>query len=119
MLAVLARNGGPALGASDVFVSIAGSLRIEEPGADLAIALAVASAARGAPLGGEDGRPVAAFGEIGLTGELRYVAHPERRVAEAAKFGLGPVLSPAGDAPTLRAAVAAALGGRRAQRAAA
>jgi DNA repair protein RadA/Sms len=101
------------LGSSDVFVSVAGGVRVEEPGADLAIALAVASAARGVPLGGESGRPVAAFGEIGLTGELRYVAHPERRVAEAAKFGLEPVLSPGSDARTLRAALAAVLGGGR------
>src|SRR6476469_6321711 len=85
VLAVLSRHAGVQLGSSDVFVSVAGGVRVEEPGADLAIALAVASAARGVPLGGEDGRPVAAFGEIGLTGELRYVAHPERRVAEAAK----------------------------------
>ncbi|HEY0632094.1 MAG TPA: DNA repair protein RadA [Thermoleophilaceae bacterium] len=113
VLAVLSRHAGVQLGSSDVFVSVAGGVRVEEPGADLAIALAVASAARGVPLGGEDGRPVAAFGEIGLTGELRYVAHPERRVAEAAKFGLEPVLSPGSDARTLRAALAAVLSGGR------
>src|SRR3712207_7079127 len=76
VLAVLSRHAGVQLGSSDVFVSVAGGVRVEEPGADLAIALAVASAARGVALG--DGqRPLAAFGEIGLTGELRYVAHPE------------------------------------------
>jgi DNA repair protein RadA/Sms len=117
VLAVLTRHAGIQLGSSDVFVSVAGGVRVEEPGADLAIALAVASAARGVPLSGGSGsdRPVAAFGEIGLTGELRYVAHPERRVAEAAKFGLDPVLAPGDDARTLRAALAAALGGRAAQ----
>jgi DNA repair protein RadA/Sms len=118
VLAVLSRHASVQLGSSDVFVSVAGGVRVEEPGADLAIALAVASAARGIALGGEDGRPLAAFGEIGLTGELRYVAHPERRVAEAAKFGLSPVLSPSGDARTLRAALAAALGGSRSVQAA-
>ncbi len=41
-----------------------------------------------------DGRPLACFGEVGLTGELRYVAHAERRVAEARKFGLGRVIAP-------------------------
>ncbi|MEA2150084.1 MAG: hypothetical protein QOD69_1914, partial [Solirubrobacteraceae bacterium] len=66
VLAVLSRHAGVQLGSSDVFVSVAGGVRVEEPGADLAIALAVASAARGVPLGGESGRPVAAFGEIGL-----------------------------------------------------
>jgi len=138
VLAVLARHGGIGLGSSDVFVSAAGGVRVEEPGADLAIALALASAARGVPLrsgprsqagpsdtagspppaaaagtgAAADGsdRPLAAFGEIGLTGELRYVAHPERRSAEAAKFGLAPALSPEGPARTLRAALAPALG---------
>jgi DNA repair protein RadA/Sms len=109
VMAVLTRHAGVQLGSSDVFVSVAGGVRVDEPGADLAIALAVASAARGVPLG--DGtRPLAAFGEIGLTGELRHVAHPDRRLAEAAKFGLEPVLSPDGDARTLRAALAASLG---------
>src|SRR3954449_6006608 len=112
VLAVLSRHAGVQLGSADVFVSVAGGVRVEEPGADLAIALAVASAARGVPLGGEDGRLVAAFGEIGLTGELRYVAHPERRMAEAAKFGLEPVLSPGGDARTLRVVLAVLGGGR-------
>jgi DNA repair protein RadA/Sms len=96
VLAVLARHGGPSLGSSDVFVNVAGGIRIDEPGADLAVALAVASAHRGEPLGGGDGKPLACFGEVGLTGELRFVAHPERRVGEALKFGLGCVLGPAG-----------------------
>jgi DNA repair protein RadA/Sms len=85
-------------------------VRIDEPGADLAIALAVASASRGAVLGGDDApAPLACFGEIGLTGELRSVGHPDRRIEEAAKFGLRTVVSPA-TAPTLRAAVRTALG---------
>jgi len=115
VLAVLARHAGLALGGSDVFVSVTGGVRIDEPGADLAVALALASAARGVSLssGGPSGRaPLAAFGEVGLTGELRHVAHPERRVAEAAKFGLDPVVSPGGEARTLRAALASALGSR-------
>jgi DNA repair protein RadA/Sms len=93
VLAVLARNGGPALGSSDVFVSIAGGLRIEEPGADLGIVLAVASAASGVPVSSAH-LPTGCFGEVGLTGELRYVAHPERRLDEAARFGLERVLAP-------------------------
>jgi DNA repair protein RadA/Sms len=114
ILAVLARHAGIPLGSSDVFVSVAGGVRIDEPGADLAMALALASAARGVPLGGRGDRPQAAFGEIGLTGELRFVAHPERRIAEAAKFGLEPVMSPDGSLRTLRAALEAALGSRQA-----
>jgi DNA repair protein RadA/Sms len=113
VLAVLSRHAGVQLGSSDVFVSVAGGVRVEEPGADLAIALAVASAARGAALAGDRERPVAAFGEIGLTGELRYVSHPERRIAEAAKFGLDPVLAPGDGVRTLRAALATVLSGRR------
>jgi DNA repair protein RadA/Sms len=116
VLAVLSRHAGLQLGSSDVFVSVAGGVRVEEPGADLAIALAVASAARGVALEDGDGRPVAAFGEIGLTGELRYVSHAERRAAEAAKFGLTPA---AAEARTLRAALQSVLGGRVRERAAA
>jgi len=137
VLAVLARHGGIGFGSSDVFVSAAGGVRVDEPGADLAVALALASAARGVALrsgagvstgprslsgtctvaeraGAADGSagppPLAAFGEIGLTGELRYVAHPERRISEASKFGLEPVLSPEGSVRTLRQALTAALG---------
>ncbi len=94
ILAVLARHGGVQVGSADVFVNVAGGVRVDEPGADLAIALAVASAHRGESLADEEGRPLACFGEVGLTGELRYVAHAERRVAEALKFGLGPVVGP-------------------------
>ncbi len=116
VLAVLARHGGPSLAGADVFVNVAGGVRIDEPGADLAVALALASAHRGEPLADAGGRPLACFGEVGLTGELRPVGHAERRVAEALKFGLGPVLAPGtGEridgltgAESLRAALAAA-----------
>ncbi len=94
IVAVLARHGGIGVGDSDVFVNVAGGVRVDEPGADLAIALAIASAQRNVPLTDARGRPLACFGEIGLTGELRYVAHADRRVAEARKFGLTPVLGP-------------------------
>ena len=107
VLAVLSRHAGLSLGSSDVFVSLAGGVRVEEPGADLAVALALFSAARGAPLAA-GGRPLAAFGEIGLTGELRQVAHADRRRSEAARFGLERVLEPGGGVPTLSAALGAA-----------
>jgi DNA repair protein RadA/Sms len=93
VLAVLARHAGINLSAADVFVNVAGGVRIDEPGADLAIALAVASANSGVALH-TDGKPLACFGEVGLTGELRYVAHADRRVGEATKFGLTDVLGP-------------------------
>ncbi len=94
VLAVLARHAGIGLGAADVFVNVVGGIRVDEPGADLAVALAVASAARRAALTTAQGRPLACFGELGLTGELRTVAHAERRRAEATKFGLMGVLEP-------------------------
>ena len=93
VLAVLARHAGVNLSAADVFVNVAGGVRVDEPGADLAVALAVASAHSGAALH-QGEQPLACFGEVGLTGELRYVAHADRRVAEARKFGLRRVLGP-------------------------
>ena len=92
IVAVLGRHAGLALGSADVFVNVAGGLRIDEPGADLAIALAVASATKGAPL--RSG--LAAFGEIGLTGRLRPASQAGRRLEECAKLGLAHVLAPEG-----------------------
>jgi DNA repair protein RadA/Sms len=115
IVAVLGRHARVALGQADVFVNVAGGVRIDEPGADLAIALAIASAARGAPV--REG--TAAFGEIGLTGRLRPAAQAERRLEECAKLGLGAVIVPTGTpqrnglqvvgAETLRRAVGGAL----------
>jgi DNA repair protein RadA/Sms len=148
VLAVLARHAGVGTGTADVFVNVVGGVRVDEPGADLAVALAVASAARGVAVGGGvDGGgvadraaaggavtaaaggavaaaagpagagcppPLAVFGEIGLTGELRSVAHADRRREEAAKFGLTRVIGPPGsggeEARTLRDALRLALG---------
>ena len=113
VLAVLARHGGVALGGSDVFVSVAGGVRVDEPGADVAIALALASAAKGVAPGEE--APLAAFGELGLTGELRHVGHADRRLAEAEKFGLRSVVHPDEGVPTLRQALRSLDRGRRAR----
>jgi DNA repair protein RadA/Sms len=101
VLAVLGRHAGIGLGAADVFVNVVGGVRVDEPGADLAVALAVASAAKRTSLTGPAGHPLACFGELGLTGELRTVAHSDRRLTEATRFGLGPVLEP-GASKTLR-----------------
>jgi len=92
IVAVLSRHAGVALGAADVFVNVAGGVRIDEPGADLAIALAIGSAARGVAVT----ERTAAFGEIGLTGRLRPAAQTERRLDECAKLGLRTALVPAG-----------------------
>src|SRR5690348_10825004 len=116
IVAVLARHAGIGLGQADVFVNVAGGVRIDEPGADLAIALAIASAARRAPV-----KPgIAAFGEIGLTGRLRPATQAERRLEECAKLGLRGVVAPSGtearagkipmaQAETLRHAIKAGL----------
>jgi DNA repair protein RadA/Sms len=116
VLAVLGRHAGVSVGTADVFVNVVGGVRVDEPGADLAIAVAVAGAARGVTAGA-GALPLACFGEVGLTGELRPVAHADRRTAEATKFGLGTVVTPE-HAPTLRQALRAALGGAEAIRAA-
>jgi DNA repair protein RadA/Sms len=106
VLAVLGRHAGVGVGTADVFVNVVGGVRVDEPGADLAVALAVASATRGVALGTPE-RPLACFGEVGLTGELRTVGHPERRLEEAEKFGLRETVHP-GSARTLRHALRAA-----------
>jgi DNA repair protein RadA/Sms len=116
VLAILARHGHVDLGTrppADVFVNVVGGVRVEEPGCDLAVALAVASAARGVALAQA---PRACFGELGLTGELRWVGHPERRLQEAARHGLHSVICPPGsgdgacEASTLTEALVLALG---------
>jgi DNA repair protein RadA/Sms len=88
IVAVLSRHAGITLGSADVFVNVAGGLRIDEPGADLPVALAIASAAKGAPVR----ESLAAFGEIGLTGRLRPATQGERRLEECAKLGLAEVV---------------------------
>ncbi|HEX5225001.1 MAG TPA: DNA repair protein RadA, partial [Solirubrobacteraceae bacterium] len=120
VLAILSRHGRIATGRADVFVNVVGGVRLDEPGCDLAVALAVASASRGVPLAGS---PRACFGELGLTGELRWVGHPERRLEEASKHGLGEVIAPAGsgegaiEAATLSDALRLGLGaGERSER---
>jgi DNA repair protein RadA/Sms len=96
IVAVLSRHAGVPLGSADVFVNVAGGVRIDEPGADLPVALAIASAAKGAPVR----ESLAAFAEIGLTGRLRPATQAERRLEECAKLGLAEVLVAAGS--TLR-----------------
>jgi DNA repair protein RadA/Sms len=92
IVAVLARHAGIALGQADVFVNVAGGVRIDEPGADVAVAMAIASAARHLPVR----TATAAFGEIGLTGRLREAAQADRRLEECAKLGLTAVVAPVG-----------------------
>jgi DNA repair protein RadA/Sms len=84
VLAVLERRAGLAFGQYDVYVSVAGGVRISEPAVDLPLALALASARRDVALPST----LAAFGELGLAGEVRPVAHSDSRVRESARLGL-------------------------------
>lgn len=88
VLAVLERRAGIAFGQHDVYVSVAGGVRIAEPAVDLALALALASARTDTALPAG----TVAFGEVGLTGEIRAVSHVAARMGEIARMGLGPVV---------------------------
>ena len=90
ILAVLERRVGMHLGSHDVYASVAGGLRVAEPAADLGIALAIASSFRDRPVAPH----AAAFGELGLSGELRGVNAQARREAEARKLGYRTIFSP-------------------------
>ena len=90
ILAVLERRVGLQLGSHDVYASVAGGLRVGEPAADLGIALAIASSFRNVALPSD----AAAFGELGLSGEVRAVNAAARRVAEARKLGYTTIYSP-------------------------
>ncbi len=90
ILAVLERHVGMHLGTHDVYASVAGGLRVSEPAADLGIALAIASSFRNIALPHD----LVAFGEIGLSGELRAIGSPQRRAAEARKLGYETIVSP-------------------------
>jgi DNA repair protein RadA/Sms len=100
ILAVLERRVGMHLGTQDVYASVAGGLRVNEPAADLGIALAIASSFRNVPLAPE----AAAYGELGLSGELRQVSAAGRRDAEARKLGYTTLYTPQ-NAPDIAQAI--------------
>jgi DNA repair protein RadA/Sms len=91
VLAVLETRAGMRLADKEVFLNVAGGLKISEPGADLAAALALLSALLDTPLP----RGLIAVGEIGLTGEIRSVSRMEARLKEAEKLGFTAALIPA------------------------
>jgi DNA repair protein RadA/Sms len=92
LIAVIEKRAGRNLGGSDIFVNVAGGIRITEPAADLGLALSILSNERNMPL--PDGMVV--IGELGLAGEVRRVGQLERRLMEAARHGLTRALIPAG-----------------------
>ena len=91
LVAVLQKRVGLKLGEQDIFANVVGGMRIAEPAADLAIALAIASSNKERLI---DSRTVA-IGEIGLSGELRSVTHLERRLSEARRLGFARAIVPA------------------------
>ncbi|MDW8479415.1 MAG: DNA repair protein RadA [Xanthomonadales bacterium] len=95
LLAVLHRHGGLPVYAQDVFVNLVGGLRVSETAADLAVLLAVASSLRDRALPSE----LAVFGEAGLSGEIRPVAHGEERIREARQHGFATLLLPRANLP--------------------
>jgi DNA repair protein RadA/Sms len=99
VLAVLEARCGVAVGANDVYLNVAGGLRIGEPAADLAVAAAVVSSLADEPVPPD----MVVFGEIGLGGEVRPVGQREARLREAAKLGFRSALIPRGGPPRGRA----------------
>ncbi|MEE4213156.1 MAG: DNA repair protein RadA [Parvularcula sp.] len=90
LLAVLSARSGIEFGRDDVFLSVAGGLKVTDPAADLAAALALISAKEGTPVP----TGTAAFGEIGLSGTVRRAAQAQLRIGEAAKLGFHRILGP-------------------------
>lgn len=91
LLAVLEKRGGIAVGSCDAYINVIGGLTLDEPAADLATVLAIASSHRDTPLGND----LAAIGEVGLTGEIRSVSHLNQRLAEIARLGFKRCVIPA------------------------
>lgn len=90
LLAVLERHAGINLRANDVYVNIVGGLKTTEPAVDLAIILSIASAFHNRPVKGD----LAAFGEVGLAGEIRAASMADKRLSEAAKYGFTRAIGP-------------------------
>ena len=95
LLAVLHRHGGVGVFDQDVFVNVVGGIRVQETAADLPVLLAVLSSLRDAPLADK----TVAFGEVGLSGEVRPVPNGEDRLKEAASHGFRRAIVPKANAP--------------------
>ena len=95
LLAVLHRHGGVMVGDQDVFINVVGGIRVQETAADLPALLAVLSSLRDAPLA----EKTVAFGEVGLSGEIRPVPNGEERLREAATHGFKRAIVPKANAP--------------------
>jgi len=90
LVAMLERRTKLNLAEQDIYINIVGGIRLQEPAADLAVCLAIGSAARGLQLKTQ----AVVFGEVGLSGEVRHVPHIDKRVAEAKKMGFEAAIGP-------------------------
>lgn len=101
LIAMLERRTKLNLGDQDIYVNIVGGMKITEPGADLAICMAIASASKGMQLK----KNAAVFGEVGLSGEVRHVPFAEKRIDEAAKMGFEAAIGPAIKSKTKKSSI--------------
>ena len=97
LMAVAEKRAGMKLSVFDTYINVIGGLRLDEPGADLSVALAVASSYRDVPVPDD----LAAIGEIGLTGEIRIVSHMNQRLGEVARLGFRKCIIPRGGSEKL------------------
>lgn len=93
LIAVLEKKIGLFLNKSDIFVNIAGGVKIDEPAIDLAIAMSIYSSSRDIPLDSE----TVVLGEIGLSGEIRTISYIDKRINESAKLGFKKIIIPKGN----------------------
>lgn len=89
LCAILSKRAGFNLSNQDIYVNVVGGIKIEEPGADLAVALAIVSSVKDVVL-----KNVAVVGELGLSGEVRFVPNLEKRIKEAEKLGFKQIICP-------------------------
>ena len=97
LMAVSEKRAGLKLNVFDAYINVIGGLRLDEPGADLPVALAIASSYRDSPIADD----LVAIGEIGLTGEIRSVSHMNQRLSEAARLGFRKCVIPRGGSEKL------------------
>lgn len=93
LVAMLEKRTKLRLGEQDIYINIIGGIKVNEPAADLAICMAIGSAAKGLRLKGN----AVVFGEVGLSGEIRRVAFAEKRLSEAKKLGFDTIIGPSGE----------------------
>jgi DNA repair protein RadA/Sms len=109
IIAVLERRLDLKLGSEDIYINVAGGIKVDEPAADLPMALAIASCYKNKPI---DQKTVL-VGEIGLAGEIRAVDRIEARIAESEKLGFKNIIIPSGNLKQVSAKGGSASGGKK------